>query len=373
MKILWLTNVPSPYRVDFFCELGKYCELTVLFEKSTSSERDESWKHHNFVGFHGIIMKGISVDVDKAICFSVIKHLKKHKYDYIVVSNIATPTGMIAIEYMKLRNISYLLEGDGGFQKNGKGLKEAYKKHLIQGADGYFSTSRSHDDYFIAYGAKKEKIFRYPFTSLRDRDICITMIDDEEKQSIKKELGVSTEKVILSVGQFIHRKGYDILLKACKDIDSNVDIYIIGGKPIDKYVNLIKELNISNVHFVEYKSKEELKSYFRMADLFVLPTREDIWGLVINEAMAHGLPVVTTDKCVAGIELIINYENGFIVPVEDTKALAQKINLILENNDLRTKMSNSNRNKMKGYTIESMVKRHIDILTELKEDSIHAK
>lgn len=53
------------------------------------------------------------------------------------------------------------------------------------------------------------------------------------------------------------------------------------------------------------------------ADIFVHPTREDIWGLVVNEAMAKGLPVITTDRCVAGLELIKNESVGRIVPVEN--------------------------------------------------------
>ncbi|WP_313130743.1 glycosyltransferase family 4 protein [Anaerocolumna sp.] len=369
MKILWVINVPSPYRVDFFSELGKYCELTVLFEKFTSTERDESWSHHHFVNFTGVIMKGIPVDVDKAVCLGMIKYLKKEKYDFIVVSNIATPTGIIAIEYMKLRKIPYLLEGDGGFPKNGKGLKEAYKKHLIKGAAGYFSTSQSHDEYFLTYGAKKEKVFRYPFTSLRDQDISSHLAENEEKLQLKKELGAGGGKVILSVGQFIDRKGYDILFRSCKDIRPNLDIYIVGGKPTEKYISLIKDLDLNNVHFVEFKSREELSNYYRMADLFVLPTREDIWGLVVNEAMAHGLPVVTTDKCIAGVELIRNYENGFLIPSEDPEALAEKISEILEDADLRLKMANNNRNKIREYTIETMVKRHIDVFMTLKEEN----
>ena len=62
-----------------------------------------------------------------------------------------------------------------------------------------------------------------------------------------------------------------------------------------------------------------------------MPTREDIWGLVINEAMAYGLPIITTDNCLAGLELIKNEENGYIIPVNNTELLAQyaKLQLII--------------------------------------------
>ena len=56
MKILVLTNIPSPYRVDFFNEWGKYCDLTVAFEKEASDERDNSWKKYQFTHFKGVLL-----------------------------------------------------------------------------------------------------------------------------------------------------------------------------------------------------------------------------------------------------------------------------------------------------------------------------
>jgi len=349
--------------VDFFNELGKYCELTVLFEMATANNRDISWKNYEFVDFNGIIMKGIVVDVDKSICCQIFKYLKRNQYDYIIVSNIATPTGIMAIAYMKIRNIQYILEGDGGFAGSGRGFKETCKKHIIRGAKIYFSTSFSHDEYWKMYGAKPDKICRYPFTSIRESDICSDYIEHEKKQIIKDELGITAEIVILSVGQLIHRKGYDVLLKASRYL-CNTDIYIIGGQPTAEYIKIIEELGLINVHFIDFKSKQELKKYFLMSDLFVLPTREDCWGLVINEAMSNGLPVITTDKCVAGLELITNYENGFIIPVDDEITFAEKVNLLIGNSGLRIKMAYSSINKIKEFTIEAMARRHIEVLTK---------
>jgi hypothetical protein len=94
MKILWLTNIPSPYRVDFFNELGKYCQLTVLFERRASAERDESWKKFNAENFESIFLKGKNIGVAEAFCPSVKQYLKKDVYDHIVVTNFSDLTGM---------------------------------------------------------------------------------------------------------------------------------------------------------------------------------------------------------------------------------------------------------------------------------------
>jgi len=359
VKVLWLTNIPSPYRVDFFNELGKHCELTVLFEKGKSDERHDSWNNYEFKNFNGIILEGKSYSVDKAICFNVIKYLKKNKYDEIVVSNLGTITGIIAIEYMKLMKIKYSIETDGGFAKSGKGIKERYKKHLIKNAQRYFSTSKANDEYYLTYGAKKDNIVRYPFTSLKTQDIIPCILNRKEKLAIKQKLGIKEDKIILSVGQFIHRKGYDVLLEAVKEIDKAIGIYIIGGKATNEYIDIKEKYNLTNVHFVDFKTKNEISQYYSIADIFVLPTREDIWGLVINEAMAYGLPVVTTDKCIAGLELVKNEENGYIVPVEDCIKLHDAMNNLINNEQLASKIQFNNLEKIKKYTIEEMAKVHI--------------
>ena len=118
-------------------------------------------------------------------------------------------------------------------------------------------------------------------------------------------------------------------MHAACSLNKDVGIYIVGGEPTEEYLQMRASLGLGNVHFVGFQKKEALSRYYRAADLFVLPTREDIWGLVINEAMAYGLPVITTDRCVAGLDLVEEGVNGSIVPVEDAAALAGKMKELL--------------------------------------------
>lgn len=357
MKVLWLTNIPSPYRVAFFNELGKSCDLTVLFEKNASAERDESWKEFNTDNFNAIYLKGKSVGVAEAFCPIVIKYLNR-SYDHIIVTNFSDPTGILAITVLRIKKIPYIIESDGGFAGSGQGMKEAIKKWLLSGAKLYFSTGKTHDDYYLTYGAKKSELVRYPFSSLYDTDILEKPVTMQEKVLLRKKLGIIENKIILSVGQFIHRKGYDILFKALCQLDYSIGCYIIGGKPTEEYIQMVKEYNLTNVHFIDFKLKDELNEYYKAADLFVLPTREDIWGLVINEAMAKGLPIITTDRCVAGLEMIQEESLGQIVPVEDSDVLATAIRHEL--NNLSENKSINVLKKIKQYTIEQMTKVHLD-------------
>ena len=360
MKILWLTNIPSPYRVDFFNELGKNCQLTVLFERDSASDRDDSWKGYHFKTFDGVILKGIKYCADAAIAFGIFGFLNK-KYDRIIVSNPLTITGMMAIFYLKLAKKYYIVVGDGGQINKKAFIKPLIMKMVLKAAKLYMSTGEQHKQYYLEYGGKADRIVWYPFTSIKEQDILAELLSNEEKRLKKMKLEIKHDKVILLVGQFIFRKGFDVMIKACQEIEGDVGVYFIGGEPTPEYMRLKNDLNLSNIYFVGFKSKEEMVEYYKASDIFVLPTRYDIWGLVINEAMSYGLPIITTNKCVAGLELINNDENGYIIPVESTKVLSNKINHLLKNEKIREKMSFNNLEKIKKYTIEKMVERHIEV------------
>ncbi len=358
MKVLFMTNIPSPYRVDFFNELGKYCDLTVTFTDKSYAHRDKSWQDFHFDNFKGVFLKGKTFRGHR-FCVEIKKVIKSGNFDKIICGNFTSPTGMIAIRYMRKKKIKYWLESDGGFAKNGKGFREKLKKYLIKGAEGYLSTGKAHDAYYLAYGAEKERIHRYPFTSIHESYVEKSVSSAEEKLILRKKLQIPEEKVVLAIGQFIPRKGFDVLLKAAIELPKNVGFYFVGGTPTKEYLDLREENGLFNVHFVGFKDKQALKEYYRAADVFVLPTREDIWGLVVNEAMANGLPVITTDKCVAGLELVKEGENGYLVPTDDVKALKQAIEKVLKNSCFFGR--NSIEFIAQYYTIEKMVSSHLEI------------
>lgn len=359
MRVLWLTNIPSPYRVEFFNELGKLCELTVLFEKKGADDRDDSWKNFSAKHFTSVFLKGFRHGNAEAFCPGIVRYLKKKKYDRIVVTNYANPTGILAIAVLKLLRIPYCVEGDGAFAKSGHGLKEKLKTWLLSKAELCFSTAVEHDKYYRTYGVPENRIVRYPFTSLKESDVLKAPVSQEEKMVLRKKLCMKEEKLLVSVGQFIYRKGYDVLFDALAKTNKEIGCYIIGGTPTEEYIQQVESLGLQHVHFVGFKQKAELAEFYRAADAFVLPTREDIWGLVVNEAMANGLPVVTTQRCIAGIELITDPALGCLVPVDDAQALADGITSVMEKTDEET--GKRVLAAIRPYTIENMAKRHMEV------------
>lgn len=357
-RILYLTGYPAPYRVAYFDVLGRDMDLTVLFadRKEDQAHRSQDWFIQGVGNFRAVqLEKRVTAMRGGCLCLDVLDWLKK-KWDVIVLCGYSSPTVMLAMAWLKARRIPFWMEVDGGLIRQDSRAKYLFKRTLVRSASGYLSTGKATTSYLVHYGADQGRVYEYPFSSLHERDMPEGSLTAGEKAALRQELGLCAGKMILSIGQFIHRKGFDVLLHAAAKLPQDVHIYIVGGVPTEEYQQLCRELGLLNIHFEGFMPKQQLLKYYQAADLFVLPTREDIWGLVINEAMAYSLPVITTDRCVAGLDLVEDGVNGYIVPVEEADALAEKIRLLFEQNYAR--MGEISRKKIRPYTIENMAKVH---------------
>ena len=366
MKVLFMVNIPAPYRVDFFNELGKTCDLTVTFEGHTATDRNEKWKNETMDHFTPVFLKGTRTTSESFFCPGIIKILRQ-KWDIIVLGGYSSPTAMLAIQYLRLKKIPFYIEADGGFVQNDSGWKYKIKKHFLSGAAGWFSTGKATTEYLTHYGAREKDCFVYPLSSIKKEDI-ISETELRRKEEYKEKIGVKDKPVALFVGQFIPRKGVDVLLQAVEKLSSRAEIFIIGGgEKAEEYKQMAAQKHLNGVHFVDFLTKPELAVYYKAADIFVFPTREDIWGLVINEAMAYGLPVITTDRCVAGLELIENGVNGYLIPSEDSATLAAKMDLLLSDTEKCVEITKNNLKKISFYTIENMAKIHERFFADISE------
>lgn len=359
-RVLILTTIMAPYRVDLFNQLGKFCELTVCFEQHIDSIRSSEWYGDKVTNFNFVTLKNWDKPIGK-VKFDITKYINKKWFDLAIAYEFSTPTALVFMFLCKIKGIPYFINCDGGFI-NTHFIKDKIKRFFIKSATICLAGSEHASQYFIQFGAKPGNIHRHNFTSLCTEDILNELIS--QKECLKMKLGLySDKKYVLSVGQFIHRKGYDVLINAWSQVDPNYELLIIGGgEKLKEHTNQIKELGLKNVTLKEFTKKEELSEHYKACDLFVLPTREDVWGLVINEAMSKGLPVIATNKCVAGLELIKDYENGFIVPVDDEKTLSHRISEILMDENIQKSMGENNLKKIKTYTIDNIAKSHIEVI-----------
>ncbi|NCC08075.1 MAG: glycosyltransferase [Clostridia bacterium] len=365
MKVLYLSGIPAPYRVDLFNEMGKTISLTVAFLAEYQTERNKAWQSSQAENFQAIFLNKGALN-GKRFDLSMVNFLKAHasEFDVIVVHGYSFTASILAIAWMKCHGISYGLEADGAIIPEHENYIKLYtKRFCIKDATFCLSSGKATTNFFAHYGAKRENCFIYPFSSISSNDIVrANKFTVEEKKAIREKLGISEEKIIITVGRFSYNngygKGYDLLMKVAERLEGNVGIYFIGDEPTKEFNEWKEKKQLSGVHFVGFKGKDELYYYYACADLFVLLTRGDVWGLAINEAMMFGLPVITTTKCLAGLELVQNNVNGTLVDVDNEEEIFSAISGLM-NDDAKLSIFGENSiKKIAAYTLEASSEAH---------------
>lgn len=371
IKLAFLTVGPCPYYHDFCGLLGKKTDLTVIYERRSLGNRDGSWADVEAAGYKAVWLEGVNVGDEMAFCPGIIRYLKKNRFDLVVLHDYLSPTGMLASLYMRAFRIPFAIHADGGVKKETEKLCIRFlKRFFVSGACAYFSSGRITDEYFTFYGADIHNIYRYPFTSVHERDILQKPLPESERRRLRSELGLEKRLcdavLVLYVGSIIRRKGVDLLLRCARRVGERAEFLIIGGEPTDKMKQWIRKHGITNVTFRGFEPPERVRQYMRCADLFVFPTRYDIWGLVVNEAMSAGLPVITTDQCVSGVELVENGRNGLLVHAGDVDALTEGIlRMLALTKEKLAEMGKNNLKKMKGYSLERMAQTYEEQMIQI--------
>ncbi|WP_164130673.1 glycosyltransferase family 4 protein [Sharpea azabuensis] len=344
-RILYITNLPAPYKIDFFQELCKYEDLTVIYERSKAENRNEMWYKKTTNSFHEIYLNGIKIGEENSFDTRICSYLRALKYDFVIVNGYSSFTEMIAILYMKIHKIKFAIMCDGILVKNNSFIKRKVKRLLISSARFWLSSGSLTDQALLECGACKDRIYHYPFTSIKKSELCTKHYNNA---AYKLKIKCHSKYMILYVGQMIYRKGIDVLIRAIDYIDLDIQLYLVGGS-INKNIS---DKRIKNVKFLK---SNELKDFYKAADVLVLPSREDTWGLVINEALCCGTPVIATDQCGAAIEMIEKNKNGDIVPAGRADLLGKAIKKILlaPNYEEYIRLSLETAKK---YTIEKMAK-----------------
>jgi glycosyltransferase involved in cell wall biosynthesis len=327
--------------------------------KEDQAHRSKDWFVQGEGCFKAVqLEKKVASTRDGNLCLDALKWLKE-PWDAIVLCGYSCPTLMLAMAWLRAHRIPFWMAVDGGLVRADSRAKYLFKKLLVSSASGYLSSGKATTKYLLHYGAKEQAVYEYPFSALREKDILKEAPSWEEKRMLREKLGMTEEKILLYVGRYDPKKGMDDLLHAIPRLDPDCGVYFVGGEPTQAHLDWCRENGITNAHFIGFTKKDALAEYYRAADALVLPTWSDVWGLVVNEAMSFGLPVITTDQCVAGMELIQDGINGYIIPVDDNDALIEKTNLLLQQ-DYRN-MGAAALEAIRPYTIENMAKIHVDI------------
>lgn len=356
-RLLVISSYPAPYRMSVFDGLREKYQMDVFFATCKDQNRSSSF----FVDRKQSRYFVLSEEEDKKLYRQALQNIKV--YDAVLAYDWYLPEALICELCAMMKHVPYFINCDGALPESKTGIKESIKRFFIKRAKLCFAGGEYAKAYFLKYGASEKKIVEHKFTSLNKAMILSRPVSPDEKVNLREELGLQRKKMVLSIGQFIERKGFDILLNAWGDLDLSYQLVIIGGGELEEsYRSMIQERKYKNITLLNFVPFKEISRYYMASDLFVLPTREDIWGLVINEAMAHGLPTITTDRCVAGLELIKQGENGAIVPVNDSNRLYKEMSYYLGSLNIALEAGVKSLELIQSYTLENIILSHMEVL-----------
>ncbi len=286
----------------------------------------------NFSGANAIYTNFINDDID------LIRKAKEMGLE-IIHEVIITPTS--GLDMLEEYNLYPNIESSNDTPEK---VKKGMDLDLIKWGlcDKIIVASKMVFETVVKLGVDPKKIFLVPYG----------LNQDWFKYKSKPKKGR-----ILFVGLVGLRKGVHYLAEAARIISNkgyDYEIVVVGKEFVDTTIDLYK-----GPQYLGHIPRSEIIKEYLTADVFVLPTIADGFGLVHLEAMACGVPVITTENCGSVVD---HNKDGLIVPIRDPIAIADSILKIVENRDLRNKMSKAAKIKARKYTWSQYKKRLFEVL-----------
>ena len=381
MRLAILTSHPIQYQAPFFRKLAAVpqIDIIVIFRKKNREnyfdegfDRKVVWDLPLLDGYSSIFLKNP---------WSINSVLRKKKVEILIVYGWNSFTNWWAALSALQLNIPFFVYGENPLQqefvKTGppEQLRRWFLQTLFKKAAGCFYIGKENKKFYEHFGVPERKLFSMPYSVDNERFFREATRNKRPafapsfakgyggqgkaaagKQKTRRGLGIlENAVVILFVGKLIPKKRPLDLLEAYKSLNSSALalVFVGDGTLRNELEEYCKEHNLKNVHFVGFKNQTELSDYYAVADIFVLPSGAgETWGLVVNEAMCFGLPVVVSSVVGCGPDLIHEGKNGYIFQVGDVRALSGYLALLIKNKSTRRNFGVESLKIIRNYNYE---------------------
>ncbi|MGB8325411.1 MAG: glycosyltransferase family 4 protein, partial [Candidatus Acidiferrum sp.] len=261
-----------------------------------------------------------------------------------------------ALVWARFRNVPFLLwsESNRYDARRGHALVEMLKAEFLHNCDGFVVPGHLAKEYLSAHNIRGDRIFIAP--NAIDNDLFGSLAEAARKDSsaARRDLDLPS-RYILFVGRLVQEKGVFELLRAYATLDHSlrrqIGLVFVGDGPcraeLQQQASAVTD---GTIKFPGFAQREQLPAYYALAEMFVLPTYTDTWGLVVNEAMACGLSVIVSRVAGCASDLIQENWNGLLIDPKDISSLNSAMANLATRADLSASMGARARQHIAQYS-----------------------
>jgi glycosyltransferase involved in cell wall biosynthesis len=329
-KILILHSYMAPYRIDIYNTLAAKFNVLVLFWFLVCPEQnfDQKQMKSRVIFDFAYLRWGLGIN-SRIIKLDILYYLFKFRPNIVIAHEFGFFT-LITIALSKFLNYKVIINSDDSLSmvRYQSAFKSFLKKICIGRSAGLITVSENVKAAYISLGIPKEKIISFP---IMHNDMYFRHALTEALPISQQHLdlyNLRNKKILLFVGRLVHVKGIDVLFKSFKKLsieDDSLVLVLVGeGEELTNLQMLSKHLNIfDKIRFVGRFDGLELKAWYNIGSILILPSRFEPFGAVVNEALVSGMPVICSS--IAGASTLINEANGALVLPDDVQDLFNKI------------------------------------------------
>lgn len=377
-RVALLTEIISPYRIPVLNHLAAHpnIDLDVFFFSETEGRR--SWRiPWEKICFRYRVLPGILAAhryQGGPIFFNpgIIWALKRGRFQTVVCFGYHHPTIWLALLWCRVTRTRVLLWSESTLQDNRsyRGIVEWFKRQLLQQFDSFVAAGTSQAGYLRHLGAHPEKIWIAPDAVDSDFFSSNSLIYRNKREETKQALNVEG-LIVLYVGRLIDAKGIPELLEALGRVvmQNQATLFLVGDGPDRESYEQSCRARKLPVRFEGFRTQEELPLYYGVADVLVFPTHSDPWGLVLNEAMCSGLPVICSTAAGAAADLVRHGYNGFVYPPGQDEELSGHLLTLLADEQARNRMGSASREIIRAFSPQKMAEGFVEAVLGLRDES----
>jgi glycosyltransferase involved in cell wall biosynthesis len=383
LNLLILTTHPIQYNAPLYAYLTKHSSYSIkvfyTLGANTNSIIDngfgtiENWKIDLLSGYDYEFIENIS-SCPSSLNYNGIKNpslipkIKVYNPDCIVVYGWKHQSHLSVLNYFHgkipiiFRGDSTTLDDYSGFSLRTY-FRYAFLQWVYRKVDYVLSPGSASDQYFLKSGLKQNQIIRAEHAVDNERFMSMTKIEEEQLFELSSSLSIKPNEIIfLFAGKFIDKKNPLLLINAFVELKKqreDVRLLMVGNgileEKIKQRINHLPLSIASSITLLPFQDQHQIKLLYRVANVFVLPSVSETWGLSVNEALASGTPVIVSDKCGSSKDLVKKNINGLVFKSGDSQDLLQKMDMMCDEK-LIEKLSLQSLDSLTQFTYHSFKK-----------------